>query len=245
MSPERPEGREEEVFALFMAARKLSPPAEAVARRPPPEPLILCRLPEGAVAYELVEILAEDAARRMNEQIHLERIYRLAYQALPPDARAHLERRFGNCHILVAYREEARLPEKEKAVTAVLRLLASGGRLEDSRGPDGSSLAEVVRQVVPVHGDHAGPDFGVQAGGSFRDPVAEVLARKLSGKYGAAGPAELLAYYYPQPLLPDHLWLPSLETLVELRLSRSPFRRVWVFDAAAGRISYVRPGPTP
>lgn len=89
-----------------------------------------------------------------------------------------------------------------------------------------------------------GPIFDVDVTGSFGEPALQAIQKKFEKKYSAASPIELLAFYETQPVLPEDLWLDELASFVLKNLGRSPFRAIWIFDAATNQLLYTPAGCT-
>ncbi len=225
--------REIIIFSRFAPVCGLRIRPDSIKRCQPPEPDILCTIEgEGPVAFEMVEIIDEDLARRTYGQIKFQGLFEQAYEDLPPDNHASFKKKFHNALIYVGFCSTASSRIRGNAIPLILDLLARTdnefiGTLTPSRK---SPLYEAVKEINVSRGKFIGPCFDVEAVGSFADPAIERISTKFKKNYRTLYPAELLAYYELQPVLPKSTWLPRVQEYVRQNLQDSLFRRVWIFD---------------
>jgi len=103
-----------------------------------------------------------------------------------------------------------------------------------------SSVGKIVRRITIMRGKFTGPCFSIRAGGSFSDPMIDIVEQKFGKEYPTANPVELMAYYELQPPPFDWVWQ-QLDDFTKRNLATSPFRRVWVYNHATKRVKYVYP----
>jgi hypothetical protein len=102
--PGRPEV---DIFKRFASVCPLEIVAESIEKRQPPEPDLRCKTRRGeALAFELVEIIDQDLARKIANQWELGRELRDAYEALPERNAAEIRAVLDNAAVMVALAEE-------------------------------------------------------------------------------------------------------------------------------------------
>jgi len=214
----------------------------------PPEPDILCEIEgERPVAFEMVQIVDQGLAQRTNDQVRLQNLLREAYQSLSGKARSEVEKRCGNTLVHVAFRSTSSFTAKKNAISAITELLQEitpsfeGGITPKNR----TSLTGAVEQVTVHRIRYTGLLFHVAAAGSYSDPTLENIRQKFMKQHKTRAPMELLAYYELQPVHPEDWWQSKLIMLItdHLKMSKSTFRRVWVFDVFSKAIKLVYPPP--
>jgi hypothetical protein len=89
--------REQKIFLDFAKACGLAIRLDSIEKREPPEPDILCKIEqEGAVAFEMVELIDQGLAQQTYESIGLQQLLEDTYQNLSTSARTEIERLFQN-----------------------------------------------------------------------------------------------------------------------------------------------------
>jgi hypothetical protein len=76
--------REQKIFLDFAQVCGLAIQLDSIEKRKPPEPDILCKIEwEGAVAFEMVELIDQDLAQQTYESISILRQSRRFYDCWP------------------------------------------------------------------------------------------------------------------------------------------------------------------
>ncbi len=234
--------REKTIFLDFAKVCGLAIQLDSVEKREPPEPDILCQInQEGAVAFEMVELIDQGLAQQTYESIRLQQLLEDIHQNLPTSARTTIEERFKNALVHVTFHAETSSRGRENAIPLILDWLQGfSPSFIGSTPPEGRSpLYKIVSEITVSRGDFPGPFFEVDAGGAFADPTLERIGKKFEKKYISSTSVELLAYYELQPVLSEDLWLPQLRTFITQRIGSSGFRRVWVYDIKTKEIKLV------
>lgn len=234
--------REQKIFLAFAKACGLAIQLDSIEKRQPPEPDILCEIEqEGAVAFEMVELIDQGLAQQTYESIRLQQLLEDTYQNLSTSARTEIERLFQNALVHVTFHAETSSRGRENAIPLILNWLQGfSASFVGSTPPEvQSSLHKVVSEITVSRGDFLGPSFDVDAGGAFAYPTLERISKKFEKKYISSTPVELLAYYELQPIWPEELWLPQLRTFITQHNGSSRFRRVWVYDIKTKEIKFV------
>jgi len=207
-------------------------------------PDIICRTNDGLpLAFELVQVVDQGMARDFSDSIRMNALFRKAYDTLPRNQRTRLRRRLHNALVGVWFEDGASLRGRVEVIPQVISVLEQIETKTDGELPlaGHSNLRSIVTRLSITRGQFVGPVFDVSAGGSFGDPVVDLLHKKFEKPYCVAAPIELLAFYELQPVSPDILWLPRVQEFVTQSLGVSPFRKVWVYDVVEHKVRYVYP----
>lgn len=229
------------VFQAFALVCPLLIRPESIEKRPTPEPDILCHVEgQGAVAFELTQIVDQDVARRFSSKIGLQPRLRELCQELPAADQAKIK----GIDVFVAFREGASQRRKERIAPKIIAWLTRARPSLWGDIPIPDAARDVVRGVKILRGDSALPQFEVSGSGECGDDTVARIVTKLARSYGGLCPKELLAYHGGmQGVHPPDGWKADLNDMLARRLPASPFRRVWVFDQASRSIMYVYPQP--
>lgn len=228
----RQERAEIEVFGQFVQAAMLRVEQGSIQKRNPPEPDILCHVEgEGPVAFELVELIDRDFARKINTAIDLKGRLEELFNQLPQNERDEISHRFGNAVVEVVPRNGASSRRVESDLPNVLRALQTAPfGLEDMVSATALGLeATEINHLLVARGELNGPCFDLDTTLTCSDPTVERIAAKFKKNYKTTAPIELLAYSELQPPAPGNTWKPSLLEYCQSNLGQSPFRRIWIF----------------
>ena len=236
--PDRHDNKELPIFRLFADACGLPIDPESIEKRKPPEPDILCNVVgEGAVAFEMVELIDQKKiARPMGDQMDLMIYFRDSHENLPDGIKVEFDKRFGNAHVLSKLRSDYTIRKRKKIVHDILDQMM---RIDpDFEGTFPMREGEIeVASVRITRGNFAGPIFRVMAAASYNPVPLDRLRAKFEKSYRSHAPIELLAYYDRQHA-PLEEQLRELCSFIEAHMGGSSFRRVWIFNANARRICY-------
>ncbi len=236
-------GRSElEISRRFAGVCPLGIIPEPIEKREPREPDILCKIrAEGPVAFEMVEIIDQDVAKRYNDMLDLSRQLTEKYEGLPHPAHARLSATLGNALVHVCFSHDASMVARRRAVPAILQFLATVA--PEFFGECNRPVAG-VDSIRIARGRFNGPCFDVDAGGSVGDPTIARLREKFGKTYETKTAIELLVHYELNPMFPDAVWLPGVRNLAATELNASPFRRVWIYDVGYNAVKFVYPEPS-
>lgn len=233
-------GRPEvEIFRRFVTVCPLEIEADSIEKRQPPEPDLRCKTRQGeALAFELVEIIDQDVARRIADQWTLGPKLRAAYDALPERDAAEIRARLGNAVVTVKLRDDASIRARCAEIGTILEALkkvppAFEGAFDPRMG--------IVEKIYVTRGNCVGPSLDIHAGGWVGDPTVDRIRGKFAKSYEVDVPVELLAHFELHPMFPDDVWVPRVRTCVSPKLAASPFRRVWIFDVRRKSIPFFYP----
>jgi hypothetical protein len=208
-------------------------------KREPPEPDILCQIVgAGKVAFELVEILDEDFAGLVSEQIRLQNALHRAARATP---NSETLAPFANALVYVRFRRNVGARRREGAIPALFAFLdgLSSGFVGDVMLPEDLELSGIVKSLRVSRGDYPrGPHFQVEAAQFISNPVVKRLMAKFAKRYSTGHPLELLAFYELHPAGPPELWMSAVRDYVNENIERSQFSRVWIFDAETNLVLF-------
>lgn len=221
-----------EVFRAFAEAAAPGIDLATIETRRPPEPDILCLdSNQGLRAFELVELLDNDYARRVGQLFGTKSALYAFIEKLPAEERAAFEARFHNALLYFRYTDRSTLNQRRSSLPRVFEKLAAlpedfaGDALEND--PEFSGL---LKGVSVSRGRFQGPILDPESGGWIGDPTIPNIAAKFGKKYEAVCPVELLAYVDGNPMFPDEVWLANLVEHLESEPKPFTFKRVWVFD---------------
>jgi len=245
MVRDRHGGREKRIFGQFADACHLGIRPDSIEKRDPPEPDILCEIEEeGPAAFEMVEIIDKDLARRMRAHFELRKRLREHYESLEPGERADIRERVGDAKIAVTCDWSTSSRVWKQAIPSVMEILklidpSFEGEVDGEsalRLPRGVSKVRIVRRA-----NLQGPLFSAPAAGSYSDLTVEAIRGKLNRDYKSAAPVELLAYYEFQLDSPSEILPPPLVKFLRGAFPNDCFRRVWVFAVFRGQVLYEYP----
>jgi len=226
------------VFRSFASVCPIRIEPHSIRKVPPPAPDIACMLQSGgSLAFELVEVLDDDMARRDNDAVRLASELTQEYER---DGDSELGA-LADAVVYVAYRESARFREKRDRVPEVLCIVRALPQDYTGDLPIPRSLAGLVRRCTIRRGAFRGPCFDVESAGSFSNPLVSALDAKMTKEYETADPVNLLAFYLHMPLFPSEAWISAAIHEAETAITTSRFERLWVYDAAKERIAHVYP----
>jgi hypothetical protein len=233
-------GRPEvDIFKRFVTVCPLKILPESIEKRQPPEPDIRCTSRAGDVlAFELVEIIDQDLARKVSDQLRLVQELGAAYEVLPERDAAEVRAALGNAAVMLTFADDSSIRTRRAAIRSSLEALKGvppkfEGAMDLKRG--------ILERIYVARGDFIGPSFDVDAGGAVGDPTVARIQGKFEKPYKVDVPLELLAHFELHPMFPDDVWMPKVRDLVPRALTASPFRRVWIFDGERESIRFVYP----
>ncbi len=111
------------IFKKFAKLSRYSINPKSIVKKEPPEPDISCSLSDGnIIAFELVEIIDEDYARKFYASFKLEKAF---YDVLKkqPQNRKQFEVNFDNAILMVAFNEKISFRRKKNSVPKILNYL--------------------------------------------------------------------------------------------------------------------------
>lgn len=235
---------ERAVFEAFLRARGLQCSSDEIDQPTPPAPDILWRPAEGTpVAFELTEVVEENVAKHLAVDQSASRACWDEFQRLSDRDKSILDGRLfsirihpslGARHVIEVCRGVLRdLPARTVEFDA-------DGRV-DLRIPIGAGYSPVE---VGISAPCGFTSFRLSWMGAWqeRSPTLRAAESKLARKYNCSGAPELLAYFWNQHSgYFDRFERSALESRFECDDARSPFRRIWVFDARRGVILALFP----
>jgi hypothetical protein len=246
--------RERRVFQTFAACLfrdfGLAVVRGTIASRDPPEPDILCDVSgHGLMAFELGEIVDEDAMKTTSTMMSARAALRAFRSNLSLEDQIALQVRFATREVKVAFRRDVPLRELQAAVPAFYRWLLRD--VADDFHGDAASLPSKLQEAIEYVSILLGPSFiDVAFEVSVTDATLLVAVRKLiHARYETTVPVELLLYAHDQPLVSREAKQSSvfaeMAPLVDESNAKRQIRRVWIFSVAerytAEAIKFVYP----
>lgn len=234
----------ERELRIFSEFAKVSPrrfDLTTLEKRQPRHPDVVIKCDGSSVAFELVELIDRDFARRIGVMIGTRRLLRTKLSELPDNHRCAFEAKYHNALLNFSFTD---LPfHKRRGIidTLLERLMELDETYEGRAFRDSEEFSGILNFVSIVRGEFVGPVLDVEASGFLGDPTLERLQDKFSRLYEADCPMELLAYIESHPMLPDESWLPAVDDFVGERLAESPFERVTIYDIHNATIRFEYP----
>lgn len=212
-------------------------PASAISVDPP-APDIQCTTHAGEIlTFELGEIVDPELVRNTALVVKLSSIFEATVADAPERIRQELTAKYKSSNIHVWFRD-ASLRRSSQAIFELLDYLAKVPQLSGAHTPTGG-ISRSVRKVHIWSTKLDGPRFSVDGALGVRNPVLDTLTSKFfKSHYEAPHPIELLLYYDIQLASPEAIWLPGVKNFIDANLSRSFFRRVWVYSIQDERILF-------
>jgi hypothetical protein len=223
---------------MFADACSLQILRQTIEKRCPPEPDILCKVvPEGRVAFELVEVLDKGIGRQSSDTCALRREFNRACRELGRNRIGNLR----NALVHVTYVAPASLEARKRTLVQLVKQLPKLSATLEGTVPIGEPLTKVIKKATMHRENFVGPIYDDSSSVDFSEPAIDAVKGKFSKHYVSSAPIELVAYYGIQPLLPRGRWVPAVQRYVEENLAASRFRRVWVFDCTRKSILLAYP----
>jgi hypothetical protein len=223
------------MFQLFIESALLPVKQGSIKSQPEPAPDILCEIQNrGPVAFELTEIVTPALAREFENGQRLKKAF---IEAL--DTRPELSLNFSDAVIYVGFKTDLIL-QKILAVPKVVEELVKQPKTIRGDIPIPKKLQKLVSQISIDRGVVDGPGFDLMNMTKRTQEIFRQIDKKCTAKYSRDFPIELLAYYVTQPSSADFDWQSEeFNKFVRVRITNSPFERLWVFDNWCKAIKYV------
>lgn len=216
----------------------------SIQNRPEPEPDILCRFHDGENrAFELVELVAEDEARRRGWQRSSQDLLTSLLENLPSVQRNAFEDRFRHALIYLVFRGFPGHTKMRNGLVDLFDELLARPETSDFelRSFQSKRLRETLSLAAISYGSFNGPVFVAQNIGGVGDPVTTSLTKKLAKNYATEYPIELVAYLDVAAMNPCQFWRGPLSRISPTITSLGPFQRIWVVDIRNKILEYVTP----
>jgi hypothetical protein len=230
--------RERRIFGLFAEASSLKIDPESIYSPAPPAPDVLCTANGELLAFELVELIDQEYARRIDLLARTQVLLRDLPSKLEPGVRQALSE-VGDPYIAFDFAPGLRPPDREQAAFEALKWLTQQEHIEGHH----ELPSPLAAQIESIHVHHWKWGLRLDSSGAsyVSDPTLERLEKKFSKKYEINRPIELLMYTEIDLLLPEDVWRATVEPYVAEHLDASPFRRVWLFKAGTSSVEFVYP----
>lgn len=231
------EERERLVFERFATAAGLLP-GGTFDSRPTPEPDILYESNSGSLgAFELVEILDRDFSATIGQQLGTKEVCQAYLDALPPAEADAFRAQYCDADIFIGFRDKLSIQRRKNAlpgIFAALRSLPEG--FTGDAFDDGGPLDPILERIAVYRGRFKGPLFDAPGVTWVGDPTVDAISRKMAKKYVPQGELSLLAYIDTNPMFPDDVWLPDLDTYLATLDRTCQFAHIYVFDCRSSSV---------
>ena len=228
---------EKSVFEAFLHARGLECTREEIHQPRPPAPDILWRPATGTpLAFELTEVVEERVAEHLAVTQAANRACWEEFQRLSDERRSALDGRMTSIRMHPSNGKRCVIG----ACREVVRALSSrSAEFESNRSVDLHVAIGSPRTLVEVSVSEPLGFTSFRLGwmGTWQErwPTVRAIETKLRKSYESRPDIELLAYFWKQHSGHfDRFERRALESRFNSDAARSPFRRIWVFDARRG-----------
>ncbi len=212
----------------------------------PPEPDIRCQLSDGNfMAFELVECIDSDLAKKVyGDYFEFKELMERKLKKLPRDEMSFIKHKYKDALICIVPNKGLSFSRLQHAAGCILKYLRDFSTNKDGKYDicRDTEMGKIISSIFITNGLQDGPEICLNTFTMFADPCAELLAKKFTKKYETDCKIDLLAYYYLQPTIPENLWLPSVNAVLEDKFQASMFNRVWIYSATANKIILSYPG---
>ena len=232
--------RERRVFSFFAAdAFKyagLTIRDGTINSRESPEPDILCDIVgEGAVAFEMTEILDQASKQVMATMMSAREALVGTLSTLPVSDQLKFQAKFASKEIKVEFLQDKPLRDLEAIIPKLYEWLIHVVT-DDTHGDSVQMPTDLEMAIRHVAILSPGPPFiDITLKLSMADQTTTAVTRKLTGKqYATTAPIELLVYAHDQPLIQYEAWRSSIAAaivpLIDASIARGHIRRVWIYS---------------
>lgn len=223
--------RERLIFAAFAAAASLCDEGDSFESRLPPEPDILLRSGKlGLQAFELVEIVDQGLQSTVAAQLGTKTICREHLESLPLAAHQAFSAKYANADIAFEFRADFSQQRRKNFLPKLFAALLS---LPDGFEGDASvhdlGISGELFFLSVSRGNLVGPLFNAGSAVWVGDPTVDAIRGKTTKAYSTPAALNLLAYFESYPLLPDDVWLPTLDSYLDSLGASCQFERIYVF----------------
>jgi len=228
------------IFKKFAKLSRYSINPKSIVKKEPPEPDISCSLSDGSIiAFELVEIIDEDYARKFYGSFKIEKAF---YDVLKkqPQNRKQFEVNFNNAILKVAFNEKISFRRKKNSVPKILNYLLTLDKTAE--GIFRPKSLSIVKHILLDRGKFkVQPKIEVDRSAWIGDPCKNQIQIKFEKKYKINSRTELLAYYKLQPdPIENHLFHKVQKFIIE-HIKKSVFQRVWIYSVMKNEIVFIYP----
>ena len=233
--------RELTIFSGFAEASPRQLDLNTLEKRQPKHPDVVIECNGSSVAFELVELIDQDFARRTGLMFGTRNMLRQKLDQLPEERRQLFDEKFNDALLNFSFTDVPFGKRREIVNTVLDELMNLEDGFEGRALQDSKDFAGVLNFVGVGRGEFVGPVLDVESAGFLGDPTLERLQNKFGKQYESDCPMELLAYIETHPMLPDESWLPSVDDFVRAHLDESPFERVTIYDINNAIIRFEYP----
>lgn len=236
--------RDREIFIEFASVTGLKLCHGQVDTPDPPQPDVVAMIEGvGRVAYELGEIIDQDLARNYSLSDDTVAAIREYHEAMPPECRVIFDQRYSNAFIMFCFSNAANARKRRQKLPAIFDWLCSSVVPESDRPQLAETGVADVLDYVRIHATTpgAGPTFCASRPSCFDPSAQSILEKKFKKGYDTSFPLELILHSDRRTIYAAEAWLAKFSAFAMQGLSKSPFRRIWIFERYPPTILYVYP----
>jgi hypothetical protein len=180
----------------------------------------------------MVQLIDEaKIARPLGAKESLDSCFEQTYRRLPMEVQGQVPKAI----ISISMRASASQRNRRNVVSKIIDQISIAGTKFEGNLVLPTSLKGIAVKVG--RSSRHRPLFDVKATTHYNAVPLGAITRKLEKSYDRPSPIEVLAYYDVQHAPPDSE-LKRLYNFIEARLTKSCFRRIWVFDFSQRRVCY-------
>ncbi len=240
------EDREMEVFIDFSKVAPFSILPDTIENRHPPEPDILCQIDGiGKVGFELTELVDEKYMAHIGMSSNIKEFLNdYLKNGLDQKDSALFYKKYRGALLHFEFLPEAKFKERKAvAKKAFIKLLSLPDTYDGEVLKDDLDLTPVLEwvNISRINLDELIIDSNSYV--RLGNPTALAITKKLDKKYQCNYPIELLVYINFSVPPHEEIWKSSAKE-ASSKISKSHFRKIWVFDNTDKIIKYEHPKQT-
>jgi len=238
---ERNETHELNTFKAFAKASGLPIRLDTIIKKNPPKPDIQCDvIGIGFLAFELVRIMDQKFANLCKKNKKTITELHTYLSDLSNVKKEIFNKLYSNALISINFLNACTFRQRKRIFPEIIdHLLTLDEQFKGTTFVDGKNLD--LKDIRITRNRVANLRFRIDHADFFSDPIITALKSKFGKKYKTKYPIHLLAYIDITPMIPENIWLPSAEKLIQTSLQNSQFKKVWIFDIINGENKMIYP----
>ena len=235
--------RERDVFIAFSKVAPFVVLPDTIENRRPPEPDILCQIDGmGKVGFELTELIDEDYMAHIGMLFNTKKFLSDYWKnGLDQEDSALFNKKYKGALLHFEFSPETKFKERKTAAKkAFIKLLNLPDTYDGEVLKDDPDLVPALKWVNIIRNNFAELIIDTSSYVRPGNPTALVITKKFRKKYQCNYPIELLAHINWGIMPYEEVWKASAKE-ASSRISKSHFRKIWVFDNIDKIIKYEYP----
>lgn len=228
------------VFESFLQVAPFNVAEGTVENRKPPEPDIVCQIDgRGVVGFELTELIDQSHMQRVALMFRTRKYLNEYWGTELDEADSNVFlNKYSGALIHFDFSQNTSLTQRKSVIPIAYNLLLElEGDTEGLHFEGNQDLNPILQSININHINLERPIIDVGSYGWLGDPTTAAITKKCSKTYKCGYPIELLAHIETNLLLPDDVWLPTVEEAAT-QIGDSQFMKFWVYDRTNNIIKY-------